>query len=204
MEKLDLKEQWKDLYQPRTNTIATVKAPKLSFLMVDGEGDPNSAKAYKDAIEALYSVAYTMKFARKRMPGNVLDFGVMPLESLWWTESGDSFYQAKKSTWKWTAMILQPYFITKAAVAATVEELRKKKDLPGLDRLRLEAFTEGAAMQVLYIGPYCDEGPTIERLHEAIHAAGKEISGKHHEIYFSDPRRTAPAKLKTIIRQPMR
>jgi hypothetical protein len=128
----------------------------------------------------------------------------MPLEGLWWADDPNHFYLANKATWKWTAMIAQPGFVTAEDVAAAREEARRKKKDTGLERVRFEALAEGKAAQIFYTGPYADEGPTIDRVHAAIHTAGFEIIGKHHEIYLSDPRRTAPEKLKTIIRQPMR
>ena len=101
-------------------------------------------------------------------------------------------------------MILQPEFISQIHVDAAFEQLRKKKNPAALDRVRFETLEEGDAVQTLYVGPFANEGPTIEKMHKAIHAAGKELDGKHHEIYLSDPRRTAQEKLRTIIRQPMR
>ncbi len=202
MEKLDLKKQWEHLYQPKTGTISVVDVPPLTYLMVDGEGDPNTSPAFQEAVEALYSLSYTLKFSLKKSPRGI-DYGVMPLEGLWWADDPRVFHQADKSTWKWTAMILQPDAITKGEVDAAFEEVRKKKNPAALDRVRLEKLEEGACAQVMYLGPFSDEAPTIQRIHDFIHAAGKELRGKHHEIYLSDPRRTAPEKLKTVIRQPM-
>lgn len=203
MEKLDLKKQWKHLYQPPATAVTAVDVPALTYLMVDGQGDPNTSPAYTQAIEALYSLSYTLKFTLKKSPKPV-DYGVMPLEGLWWADDPRAFHRKDKSTWKWTAMILQPEFIGRRQVEAAFDEVRKKKNPVALDRVRLETLTEGTSAQILYEGPFADEGPTIQRIHEFIHAAGKELCGKHHEIYLSDPRRTAPEKLKTILRQPMR
>jgi hypothetical protein len=203
MEKLDLKKKWKHLYQPSAEEISAVDVPPLTYLMVDGEGDPNTSPAFVQAIEALYSLSYTLKFSLKKGPKPV-EYGVMPLEGLWWADDPHAFHRQDKSTWKWTAMILQPEFIDSNKVDAAFNEVRKKKKKPvALDRVRLETLHEGAAAQILYVGPFSAEGPTIQRIQDFIHAAGKELSGKHHEIYLSDPRRTAPEKLKTIIRQPM-
>jgi hypothetical protein len=203
MEKLDLKKKWKHLYQPPATKITTVDVAPLTYLMVDGEGDPNSSPCFVQAIEALYSLSYTLKFSLKKSPQPV-DYGVMPLEGLWWADDPSAFHRQDKSTWKWTAMIFQPEFIGRKQVAAAFDEVRKKKKLVALDRVRMETLAEGTAAQILYVGPFADEGPTIQRVHDFIHAAGKELCGKHHEIYLSDPRRTAPEKLKTIIRQPMK
>lgn len=202
MEKLDLKKQWNHLYQPPKGTIVAVDVPPLTYLMVDGEGDPNTSQAYREAIEALFSLSYTLKFMLKKGP-RAVDYGVMPLEGLWWADDPGAFIQADKAAWKWTAMILQPDLIAKPDVDRAVDEVRKKKNPAALDRVRFETFHEGASAQILYLGPYSAEGPTIQRMHDFIRAAGKELRGKHHEIYLSDPRRTAPEKLKTVLRQPM-
>jgi len=203
MEKLDLKKQWKYLYQPKADVIVAVDVPPLTYLMVDGQGDPNTSRAFQEAVESLYSLSYTLKFTLKKSP-RAIDYGVMPLEGLWWADDPRVFFQADKSSWKWTAMILQPEFIAKAEVDAAFEEVRKKKNPAALERVRFETLEEGESVQTLYLGSFSEEGPTIQRMHDSIHAAGKELSGKHHEIYLSDPRRTAPEKLKTILRQPMR
>ena len=203
VEKLDLKKQWKHLYQPPAGEITVVNVPPLTYLMVDGEGDPNKSKAFEQAVEALYSLSYTLKFSLKKSP-RAIDYGVMPLEGLWWADDPRVFMQTDKSAWKWTAMILQPEFISRRNVDAAFEEVRKKKNPAALERVRFEVLEEGECVQTLYFGPFSEEGPTIQRMHDAIHAAGKKIHGKHHEIYLSDPRRTVPAKLRTILRQPMR
>ena len=203
VEKLDLKKQWKHLYQPPAGEITVVNVPPLTYLMVDGEGDPNKSKAFEQAVEALYSLSYTLKFSLKKSP-RAIDYGVMPLEGLWWADDPRVFMQTDKSAWKWTAMILQPEFISRRNVDAAFEEVRKKKNPAALERVRFETLDAGECVQTLYFGPFSEEGPTIQRMHDAIHAAGKKIHGKHHEIYLSDPRRTVPAKLRTILRQPMR
>jgi hypothetical protein len=202
MEKLDLKKQWKQLYGVKADAIVAVDVPPLAYLMVDGQGDPNTSQAFQEAVEALYALSYTLKFVIKKGP-RAIDYGVMPLEGLWWADDPRVFHAADKSTWKWTAMIAQPEFITRAQVDAAIAEVRKKKNPAALDRVRFETLTEGVAAQILYVGSFADEGPTILRMHEFIRAAGKELRGKHHEIYLSDPRRTAPEKLRTILRQPM-
>jgi len=202
VKKLDLKKQWKQLYGTKAGDLVAVDVPKLTYLMVDGEGDPNTAQAFREAVEALYSLSYTLKFTLKKSP-RAIDYGVMPLEGLWWADDTRAFYEAKKSTWKWTAMILQPDVIGQTEIDAAFDQVRKK-NRAALDRVRLETLIEGPSVQTLYLGPFADEGPTIQRIHDFIHAAGKELRDKHHEIYLNDPRRTAPEKLKTIIRQPMR
>jgi hypothetical protein len=170
--------------------------------MVDGIGDPNTSKSYAEAIEALYSVSYTAKFILKKGPQKI-DYAVMPLESLWWADDMTVYSTGDKSKWKWTAMIMQPDFVAKEIIATAIEEVRRKKNLPGVDRLRLEDFAEGRCAQVLHVGPFSEEGPTIARVHEFIDARSSRV-GKHHEIYLSDIRRAAPASWKTIVRQPMK
>ena len=200
-EKIDLKKTLKDLYQASAKEPAVVEVPPLRYLMVDGEGDPNTAPAYAEAIEALFSVSYTAKFMLKKGP-QAIDYGVMPLESLWWSHDLSAFRTGAKDRWKWTAMILQPDFVSDGLIGEAVDEVRKKKKLPGVDRLRLESLTEGRCAQILHVGPFSEEGPTIERLHAFI-TERSALRGKHHEIYLSDLRRTEPAKWKTIVRQPM-
>lgn len=203
MQKLDLKKQWKDLYQPRPGVIAEVNVPPLRYLMIDGAGDPNTAPAYQQAIEALYALAYTLKFSLKKSPEPV-DYGVMPLEGLWWADDPRAFLSGDKAQWKWTAMIMQPEFITAEQFASAVVDVRRKKNPLALDSVRFDVLDEGLAMQVLHLGPFSAEGPVLQQMHDRIHAQGRELHGRHHEVYLSDPRRTAPEKLKTILRQPMR
>ena len=198
---MDLKKTLKDLYQASAKAPAVVEVPPLGYLMVDGEGDPNTAPAYAEAIEALYSVSYTAKFMVKKGP-QAINYGVMPLESLWWSDDLSAFRSGAKDRWKWTAMILQPDFVSDGLIREAIDEVRKKKKLPGVDRLRLESLSEGRCAQILHVGPFAEEGPTIERLHAFI-TARSVLRGKHHEIYLSDTRRAEPSKWKTIIRQPM-
>jgi hypothetical protein len=202
MEKLDLKKQWKQLYEVKAGNVVVVDVPPLTYLMVDGEGDPNNSQSFQEAVETLYSLSYTLKFSLKKSP-KAIDYGVMPLEGLWWADDPRVFHLADKSAWKWTVMIVQPEFIGQSDIKAAFDQVRKKKNPAALDRVRLETLTEGSSAQILHVGPFSAEGLTIQRMHEFIHAARKELRGKHHEIYLSDPRRTAPEKLKTILRQPM-
>jgi hypothetical protein len=201
MEKIDLAKEFKPLYAPRCGAFVEVDVPDLNFLMIDGSGDPNTAPAYKDALEALYAVAYAAKFQMKLSPAKI-DFRVMPLEGLWWADDMEDFSAARKASWQWTMMIALPDFVTDGVFEVARAKVAGKKDLPALPRLRLKRFREGRAVQTLYLGPYADEGPVIAGLHRFIADGGHRRAGKHHEIYLSDPRRTAPAKLKTIIRQP--
>lgn len=202
MTKIDYKRELSELYRAGREP-GIVDVPELAFLMIDGHGDPNTAAEYREAIEALYTIAYGAKFAVKRGP-QAVDFGVMPLEGLWWTQDMSTFSTAKKSDWDWTTMIMQPEQVSRAVFEQARETAAAKKpELAAIGRVRLERFAEGPAAQVMHVGPYSTEGPTIERLHAFIAEQGHERGGKHHEIYLSDPRRSAPEKLKTIIRQPI-
>jgi hypothetical protein len=200
MRKVDLKKELKRLYQPSADEVVAVDVPAFEFLMIDGEGDPNTSPAYAAAVEALFSVSYTAKFMVKK--AQAIDYGVMPLEGLWWADDLSVFSGGDKSKWKWTMMIMQPSFVSRSVIESAIAEVRKKKNLPAVDDLRLETFAEGACAQVLHVGPFATEGPTIERVHAFIDARTKR-RGKHHEIYLSDIRRADPAKWRTVIRQPM-
>ncbi|WP_306049096.1 GyrI-like domain-containing protein [Oceaniradius stylonematis] len=202
MEKTDFKKTLKHLYRPSAKDFALVEVPAMRFVMVDGFGNPNTAPAYKRAVEWLYSVSYALKFASKKQLER--DYGVLPLEGLWWAEDMDAFTAGDKDKWSWTAMIMQPDWITDAMFAAAVDKARGKLGDPP-ESLRLDTFDEGLSVQIMHIGPYDAEGPTIARLHQQfIPRNGLTENGHHHEIYLSDPRRVAPEKLKTIIRQPVK
>jgi len=206
LEKRDLRKELKHLYNPPTKNVVEVDVPPMNFLMLDGSGDPNTALEYRQAIEALYGVAYTLKFASKKQG---IDFTVMALEGLWWMDDmgsqyGDFDFAADKNLWKWTMMMVQPDHITPPMVEAAIEELRRRKNPAALDKVRFERFHEGLCAQIMHIGPYSAEKPNIERVHAYIAEHGCEPAGRRHEIYLSDLRRTAPEKLRTIVRQPMR
>jgi len=202
MEKLDLKKQLKSVYQASATTVTEVDVPAFHFLMIDGQGDPNSSADYSAAVEALFTVSYTLKFMIKKSSA-AIDYAVMPLEGLWWADDMADFVADRKSQWCWTMMIMQPEFVTEQMVADAIATACKKKSLPALLQLRFENFAEGHSAQILHKGPFSEEGPTIERLHQYIDEHGK-LAGKHHEIYLSDIRKAAPENWKTIIRQPMK
>lgn len=201
MKKIDHKKELKHLYRPSAKEVSVVDVPPMSFLMIGGQGDPNTSEAYKEAIGALYAVSYTLKFMVKKSEAEI-DYKVMPLEGLWWMEDMSQFSVEDKGAWKWTAMIMQPDFVTMELVEAAKEQAQKKKGLAAISQITFEVFHEGRAAQIMHIGPYAEEAPTIKKLHEFIAARGGRRAGKHHEIYLSDPNRTVPEKLKTIIRQP--
>jgi hypothetical protein len=198
--KIDPKRELRQLYSAR-QAPELVDVPELGFLMIDGHGDPNRAPRYQAAVEALYAVSYALKFAIKRAGGP--DYTIAPLEGLWWTQDMASFSVEAKADWDWTMMILQPAEATPELAARTGREVAHKKPLPAAAELRLQRYAEGASAQLLHLGPYADEGPTIARLHAFIQERGYQLRGKHHEIYLGDPRRTAPERLRTIIRQPV-
>lgn len=201
MDKLDLKRDLAHLYRPSAREVVDVRVPRMDFLMVDGAGDPNTAPAYAEAVEALFSLSYALKFAVKK--GSLaIDYSVMPLEGLWWAEDMSTFTTGDRSAWLWTMMVMQPDFITPEMVEETAAAVRGKKAPAALSRVRFSAFEEGDAAQVMHLGPFSEEGPTIERVHDFIEASGHRRSGKHHEIYLSDIRKADPSKWKTIIRQP--
>jgi hypothetical protein len=192
MQKLDLKKEFKALYNPPSKEPIMLEVPPMNFLMVDGNGKPDGADAAA-AIEALYAVAYTLKFALKK-GSEAIDYMVMPLEGLWWADDMATFI-TDKSKWKWTYMIMQPELITRAMVDKAIEDVRRKKNPAALSKLKFESFDEGKSAQILYFGLYADEGPTIQRVHDLLHANGLSFDGlkqKHHEIYLND--RAAPRR----------
>lgn len=200
--KIDVKKRLRHLYAPSPGAVTLVDVPHLNFLSVDGRGDPNTSAEYAAAVEALFSVSYAAKFAVKRGPLGV-DYGVMPLEGLWWADDLSDFVTGDRSGWRWTMMIMQPEFVTTELIdEVTAGVAKKKADLVALPKLRFDAFEEGPAAQTLHVGPFSAEGPTIERIHAFITASGKSLRGKHHEIYLSDIRRADPARWRTVIRQP--
>jgi hypothetical protein len=200
MDKIDLKKELKSLYNPSSKEITTIDVPAMNFLLIDGEGAPTSSQ-FIEAVEALFSVSYTLKFIIKK--GKGVDYGVMPLEGLWWVDDMTKFNADQKDEWKWTAMIMQPKYVDASDVTLAVEQVKKKKKLVALPKVRFESFKEGNAAQIMYVGPFSAEGPTITKIHAYIENSGHTLSGKHHEIYLNNPATTAPEKLKTILRKPM-
>jgi hypothetical protein len=201
----DLVKQLRPLYAPSPRHPAIVEVPELSFLMIDGRGDPNSSEAYQDALGALYGIAYTLKFTLKKSDSE-RDFKVAPLEGLWWADAeapSMADLQADRDAWNWTMMIAVPDPVTAAELAAAVGAAARRRPLPAVGKVRLERVAEGLAAQIMHVGPYSAEAPTIARLHAFVDAEGYELRGRHHEIYLGDPRRTAPERLKTVVRHPV-
>jgi hypothetical protein len=202
MPKLDARKLLKDVYTA-TARPKLVQVPPLMYFMVDGAGDPNLSPDFPLAVEMLYTLSYTLKFERKKTDPEQ-DYTVMPLEGLWWADSLDDFVNLNKANWHWTLMIMQPPRLTQAQFGALRElAAARKPDLP-FAKVELAKLDGSLAAQVMHIGPFAEEGPAIQRLHEFIAAQGYAPTGKHQEIYLSDPRRTPEAKWKTILRQPCR
>ncbi|HEY3378468.1 MAG TPA: GyrI-like domain-containing protein [Armatimonadota bacterium] len=202
MQKVDLKAQYKALYAPSAKVVAAVTVPAWQFLLVDGTGDPNTSERFQQAVETLFALSYALKFLVRAE--QAVDYGVMPLEGLWWSDDPSAFSLQAKERWSWTVMIMQPAYVTEELVARARAQVAAKKDLPLLPALRFETYAEGLAAQTLHIGPFSTEEATVVRVHDFIAQAGYRPEGKHHEIYLSDIRRAAPERWKTVVRQPMR
>lgn len=200
MQTLDLRKLLKPYFSAPAEPVL-LNVPKFNYLMIDGIGDPNTTPGYQAAVQALYSLAYTLKFSIKKTEG--VDYPVMALEGLWWADDMESFVQGERNNWRWTMMILQPELVTPDQLARACREVQRKKPGVPVDEVRLEEFYEGQSAQMMHIGPYSAEGPNIARLHAFIAQNNLQRRGKHHEIYLSDPNRTAPEKMRTILRQPV-
>lgn len=198
--KIDFRKDKPDLYNP-PGYFVVIDVPEMTFLMVDGQGDPNAAKDYAQGISWLYSISYALKFQSKAAGR---DYVVPPLEALWWSDDMTDFATHKKDKWRWTQMLMVPEFVLAGEFPAARAKVEGKLGLPP-PSLRWEKFHEGLSVQILHVGPYAAEAPTIRRMHEEFMPAHNLAPrGRHHEIYLSDPRRVAPEKLKTIIRQPVK
>jgi hypothetical protein len=203
MKKIDFKKNLKHLYKPSPKEVMMVNVPEMNFIMIDGMGDPNTSQEFQNAVEALFGVSYALKFMIKKGQQGI-DYGVLPLEGLWWADDMSQFNVGNKDDWKWTLMIMQPEWITTALFNRAIDQVNKKKGLVSLSKFHFSSYNEGKSAQIMHVGPFSEEGPTVDKIHQFIEDQGSKISGKHHEIYLNDFRRTAPEKLQTIIRQPMR
>ena len=206
IKKSDLRKKLKYLYAPSAGKVEIVDVPSFNFAMIDGETKsdetPGTSQEYQNAIDALYGASFTLKFMSKLREKNPIDYPVMALEGLWWTESGEFDFN-KKEPWKWTMMIMQPQRIIREMFQDALEQVRKKRENPALPKIRLEGFHEGLSMQIMHIGPYSEETRTIAKMHGFARENGFSVNGKHHEIYLGDPRRAKPDKLRTILRHPI-
>ena len=201
MEQINFKKEMKEFYRPPRKPVI-VDVPPLQFIMINGKGYPGTSQEYQDAMQTLFPVAYTLRFAIKK--AGILDYKVMPLEGLWWAEDMDVFtIDDRPEEWLWTSMIMQPSQVTKDLFARAVQTVKEKKNPTALSKIRLETYHEGLSVQVMHTGPFSEEGPVIENMHQFAFDQGYELRGTHHEIYLSDFTRTAPEKLKTVIRQPI-
>ncbi len=202
MEALDLKKRYAALYKPSAAAPVLVEVPPLRFLMIDGLGGVGGPD-FQQSMGALYGLAYPVKFAAKKRLS--LSYPVMPSEGLYWDAvGGPEVAPASPDTTAWRLMILLPDEVDSEFVDDVRSTVSSKKDIPRLDDVRVQTYSEGKSVQILNIGPYADENPTVQRLFAFAHERGYEVHGRHHEIYLSDPGRTAPAKLKTVLRYPVR
>ncbi len=204
MDTIDFKKKYHELYSAPAGKVGEVVVPKFIFAMVDGEGaqgGPEASPEFQNAIGALYSITFTLKFARKKA-GLGPDYTISPLEGLWWMADGQPFDIARTGQWRWTLMIMQPDFIDPAEFAQTLGELKLSKPNPALAKLRLEAFEEGPSVQIMHVGPYSAEAENIQKMEDYCAAHGYALRGRHHEIYLGDPRRARPDKLRTLLRHP--
>ena len=209
MDRFELKKDYPSLYAPRSRTWEVLDVPPMLAIAVDGAGDPNMSPDYVEAVSALFSVAYTIKFAAKAQGREMV---VGPLEGLWWAEDPRSFIERDKGAWSWRMLIVQPPWVDEVTLEAAVAKVAAKQAVKGaglgstaLSKLTLVTLNGGRCAQVLHIGSYDDEGPTLADLHDRFMPEhGLAFNGPHHEIYVGDPRRTAPEKLKTVLRQPVR
>ena len=202
--KIDFKKTMKEYYQPSPKGVVLVDVPEMQFLMIDGMGSPGDSKEYQEALAALYPIAFKTKFLSK---AKGKDYVVPPLEGLWWADDMDDFNEGNRDKWKWSMMIMLPEWINEDMVDNAIELTKDKKpELANLlPKLRVEKYKEGKAAQIMHIGPYSEEGPTVQKVHDFIQKEGGTFHGhknKHHEIYLSDPRKANPATMKTVIRQP--
>ncbi|HKP97118.1 MAG TPA: GyrI-like domain-containing protein [Fibrobacteria bacterium] len=200
MEIIDYKAPLKKFYRPTSGAVELVDVPPMTFLMIDGQGHPDTSPEYQEAAEALTALALALKSAIRKSDG--IDYGVMPLESLWGSGESSRFSMDRKADWKWTLMIHQPSAVTRKVYERVLADLKAKQPLPAMPRLRLEALAEGRAAQKLHVGPLSGEGAAVQAVQDRIHAIGAKLSGKHHEVYLSDMRKAAPEKWKTVIRRP--
>lgn len=207
MNKIDLKKQYKIFYNPPTDQVTIITIPTFQFLMIDGRiekgATPGTSPAFQQAMQGLYGVAYTLKFMSKLRHENPIDYTVMGLEALWWIEGG-VFDISKPDNWCWTAMILQPEHITEDMFQVAQEKLKQKKPDTNTEGLRLKKLNEGLCVQIMHIGPYASEPTTVKKMESYASLNGYQMQHKHHEIYIGNPLRTEPAKLKTILRHPIK
>ena len=203
--KIDYKKDFKYLFSPSAKEPEIVEVPDFTYIMIDGKGYPGTSKDFQDKIQVLYGLSYTIKFMLKLDKIDPLDYTVPPLSGLYYADDMKVFIdEGRRDEWEWTVMILQPDRVTEAIFEKAKEQLVRKKNLSFIDKAYLQIYKEGLSAQIMHLGPYDQEGPTIEKLHTFFQSKGYTFNGKHHEIYLSDPRRGKPEKIKTVIRQPIK
>jgi hypothetical protein len=203
-QKFDFKKEYKSLFSPSAKEPEMIEVPAFKYLIIDGQGDPNTSKDFQDKVQVLYGLSYTIKFMLKQDKTDPFDFTVPPLSGLWCADDITAFAEGRKHEWKWTLMILMPDRVTREVFAEGKRKLEEKKNPTFLDLAKFEIYEEGLSAQIMYIGPYAEEGPTIAKLHDFFQGKGYTFNGRHHEIYLSDPRRCKPEKMRTILRQPIK
>lgn len=217
MDKLDLRKKYPELYSPKT-TPSIIDIPPMKFIMVDGKGNPNTPGGeYQRAVEVLYSLCYTIKMGLKAAPDTpegYMDYTVPPLEGLWWFDDLENKDITKKDNYRWCSMVRQPDFITEEIFNAAKETIRKKKPELAVELARLASFREGLCVQVMHLGPYDTEPSTVQKMDDYRDVQGylDDLGGlspeghirTHHEIYLTRPDIANPAKMKTILRHPVK
>jgi hypothetical protein len=203
-QKLDFKKEYKSLFSPSAKEPEIVEVPAFKYIMIDGRGDPNTSKDFQDKIQVLYGLSYTIKFMLKLDKTDPFDFTVPPLSGLWCADDITAFAEGRKHEWKWTLMILMPDRVTREVFEEGKRKLEEKKNPAFLELANFEIYEEGLSAQIMHMGPYAEEGPTIAKLHDFFHGKGYTFNGRHHEIYLSDPRKCKPGKMRTILRQPIK
>lgn len=198
-EKLDLKKEQKSLFKVKQHEYKMVQCPKSQYIAIDGEGNPNGNPEYQGIVGALYKMAYSLKMDYKKRG---LDYVVMPLAGQWWADDMSAFTEGTKDKWKWTMMIQIPNYVEKKDIEYFKEKYKEEAVGEYLNRLYLLEAEEREVFATLYIGAYRDEGETIKNLHNTIFENGYKLTGRHEEIYLSDPRKVEESRLKTIIVQP--
>jgi hypothetical protein len=203
MKKIDYKKELKEHYNPSKKAPELVTIPERNFIMIDGLGNPNTSSEFQNSVEALYSVSYNLKFMVKKGKMEI-DYGVMPLEGIWWCDDMNDFSVYNKGIWKWSLMIMQPEFITKVMFEEAVKEVKEKKKIEKVGKLSFKGFKEGLSVQMMHIGPFSTEPETLKKMESFMAEEGFVKTAKHHEIYLNDFRKIAPEKMKTILRQPVK
>ena len=203
-QKLDFKKEYKSLFSPSAKEPEIIELPAFKYIMIDGRGDPNTSKDFQDKVQVLYGLSYTIKFMLKLDKTDPFDFTVPPLSGLWCADDMTAFAQGRKHEWKWTLMILMPDRVTREVFEEGKRRLKEKKNPTFLELANFEIYEEGLSAQIMHMGPYAEEGPTIAKLHDFFQGKGYNFNGRHHEIYLGDPRKCKPEKLRTILRQPIK